>query len=41
MQLLLLLILKLISRVNTQIYIAKAVAKPTIVLYLTIIQVLD
>ena len=34
MQLLFLLILKLISHVNTQINIAKAVAKPTIVLYL-------
>ena len=34
MQLLFLLILKLISHVNTQINIAKSVAKPTIVLYL-------
>jgi hypothetical protein len=34
MQQLFLLILKLISHVNTQINIAKAVAKPTIVLYL-------
>ena len=33
MQLLFLLILKLISHVNTLINIAKAVAKPTIVLY--------
>jgi hypothetical protein len=38
MQLLFLLILKLISHVNTQINIAKSVAKPTIVLYLVMME---
>ena len=40
MQLLFLLILKLISHVNTQINIAKAVAKPTIVLYLVMMMMM-
>ena len=40
MQLLFLLILKLISHVNTQINIAKDVAKPTIVLYLVMMMMM-
>ena len=40
MQLLFLLILKVISHVNTQINIVKAVAKPTIVLYLVMMMIM-